>query len=381
MTTAHEDDIRIIEADALPTRFARGWHCLGTLKEFSDDKPHTINAFGKKLVVFRGESGTISILDAYCRHMGGDLSSGEIKGDEIACPFHDWRWGGDGRCKQVPYSKRVPLRARTTAWTTLEQDGLLFVWHDPEGNPPSEQEAIPTVPGIATDAWTDWVWYSTTMNVNCREIIDNNVDMAHFFYVHGTLPTYFKNVFEGSTTTQYFNSGAREDIPGPEGQPPLRGVTSVATYYGPAFMINTLTYHYDEADTNIVLAHCHYPIDENNTVYHYGISIELSDALPAEYALPAAKATGDHIAIGIDQDVVIWKNKARIDNPLLCEEDGAVYQLRRWYQQFYVDRADVVPDMVNRFEHELDTTQPLKHWNEEIRRNVENRVVPTYRTS
>ena len=43
------------------------------------------------------------------------------------------------------------------------------------------------------------------------------------------------------------------------------------------------------------------------------------------------------------QDVEIWKHKTRIDNPLLVEEDGAVYQMRRWYQQFYVDLADVTP--------------------------------------
>ena len=45
--------------------------------------------------------------------MGGDLTQGEVKGDEIACPFHDWRWGGDGKCKAIPYARRVPLRART----------------------------------------------------------------------------------------------------------------------------------------------------------------------------------------------------------------------------------------------------------------------------
>ena len=59
-------------------------------------------------------------------------SQGQVKGDEIACPFHDWRWGGDGRCKQVPYSRRAPKLARTQAWTTLQQDGMLFVWNDPE---------------------------------------------------------------------------------------------------------------------------------------------------------------------------------------------------------------------------------------------------------
>ena len=41
------------------------------------------------------------------------------------------------------------------------------------------------------------------------------------------------------------------------------------------------------------------------------------------------------------QDVHIWLNKAPVQNPLLCEEDGPVYQLRRWYEQFYVDQADV----------------------------------------
>ena len=50
-TTA--DDVRQIEAEAAPSRFARGWHCLGLIRDFGDGKPHAINAFGKKLVVFR----------------------------------------------------------------------------------------------------------------------------------------------------------------------------------------------------------------------------------------------------------------------------------------------------------------------------------------
>ncbi len=113
MTThAEADDIRLIEAGgSVPTRFARGgWHCLGGLiRDFADGKPHQINAFGQKLVVFRSEDGAVNVLDGYCRHMGGDLSQGTVKGNEIACPFHDWRWGGgDGRCKSVPYSKRTP---------------------------------------------------------------------------------------------------------------------------------------------------------------------------------------------------------------------------------------------------------------------------------
>ncbi|MGW5381243.1 Rieske 2Fe-2S domain-containing protein [Nocardia sp. NPDC003963] len=369
-TTQPDQDVRRIEAAAAPTRFARGWHCLGLLRDFTAGKPHTVQAFGTKLVIFRGADGTLNVLDAYCRHMGGDLSQGEVKGDEIACPFHDWRWGGDGRCKQIPYARRVPPLARTRSWTALEQDGMLFVWNDPEGEPPTEDVTIPRIEGAGSDGWTDWHWYTTVVNTNCREIIDNVVDMAHFFYIHGSLPTYFKNVFEGSIATQYFKSGARADFPAPEGQPKMLGTSSVASYYGPSFMIDDLTYRYEQGDQRTVLLNCHYPIDSERFVLQYGIIVEKSAGLPDDEAMRAAVALGDWVKLGFEQDVEIWKNKARIDNPLLCEEDGPVYQLRRWYEQFYVDIADIAPEMVDRFEFELDTTRPLEAWNREIEENL-----------
>jgi 3-ketosteroid 9alpha-monooxygenase subunit A len=372
--TQPDQDVRRIEAEAAPTRFARGWHCLGLLRDFTAGKPHTVQAFGTKLVIFRGADGTLNVLDAYCRHMGGDLGQGEVKGNEIACPFHDWRWGGDGRCKQIPYARRVPPLARTRGWTTLEQDGMLFVWNDPEGKPPTEDVAIPRIEGAGNDKWTDWHWYTTVVNTNCREIIDNVVDMAHFFYIHGSLPTYFKNVFEGTVATQYFKSGAREDFPAPEGQPKMLGTSSVASYYGPSFMIDDLIYHYEQGDQRTVLLNCHYPIDSESFVLQYGIIVEKSAGLPEDEAMRTAIALGDWVKLGFEQDVEIWKNKARIDNPLLCEEDGPVYQLRRWYEQFYVDVADIRPEMVDRFEFELDTTRPLEAWHREIAENLARRA-------
>ncbi|CDO28032.1 Rieske 2Fe-2S domain-containing protein [Mycolicibacterium porcinum] len=369
MTMESECEVREIEADAPPARFARGWHCLGLTRDFGDGKPHGINVFGQNLVVFRGGDGRMNVLDGYCRHMGGDLSQGQVKGDEIACPFHDWRWGGDGRCKNVPYAKRTPRLARTATWTTLEQDGMLFVWNDPEGNPPPAGVTIPRIEGATSDQWTDWHWYTTVVNANCRELVDNVVDMAHFFYVHGSLPTYFKNIFEGHIATQYMNANTRADRRDVGGSTML-GTTSVASYYGPAFMIDDLTYHYPDGDHHSVLINCHYPIDANSFVLQYGIIVKKPEGVSDELALQSAIALGDWVKIGFEQDVVIWKTKARIDNPLLCEEDGPVYQLRRWYEQFYVDAADVAADMVDRFEYEIDTTGAQHAWSREIEDNI-----------
>ncbi|MQA24109.1 MAG: Rieske 2Fe-2S domain-containing protein, partial [Micromonosporaceae bacterium] len=91
-----EPAVRVIDVGAPPARYARGWHCLGLAESFRDGKPHAIEAFGAKLVVFADSHGELHVLDGHCRHMGGDLTQGSVKGDEVACPFHDWRWGGDG---------------------------------------------------------------------------------------------------------------------------------------------------------------------------------------------------------------------------------------------------------------------------------------------
>ena len=80
------------------------------------------------------------------------------------------------------------------------------------------------------------------------------------------------------------------------------------------------------------------------------------------------------IGLGFEQDVEIWRHKSRIDNPLLCAEDGAVYQLRRWYEQFYTDVADIAPDMVARYEFEVDTTRAVAGWEAEVAANLARRA-------
>ena len=43
--------IREIDTGTLPDRYARGWHCLGLVRDFTDGTPHSVRAFGTKFVV------------------------------------------------------------------------------------------------------------------------------------------------------------------------------------------------------------------------------------------------------------------------------------------------------------------------------------------
>jgi 3-ketosteroid 9alpha-monooxygenase subunit A len=366
------DEVRSIDVGVPPARYARGWHCLGLVETFRDGKPHAVEAFGTKLVVFADSAGDLKILDAYCRHMGGDLTMGTIKGDAVACPFHDWRWSGDGRCRHIPYGTRVPPRARTRSWLTLEQNGQLFVWNDPEGQPPPPHVTIPRIEGAFSDEWSGWSWDSTRIDgANCREVVDNVVDMAHFFYIHFAFPTYFKNVLEGHVASQYLETRARPDV---EANSAYSGtditLRSEASYFGPSYMIDNLWHNYHGTTVESVLINCHYPVSPTSFVLQWGIIVKRLPGLTREQADKVAARMSRMIGVGFLQDVEIWKHKSRIDNPLLCAEDGPVYQLRRWYEQFYVDVADVTEDMVARFEHEVDTTRAVQTWEAEVADNL-----------
>jgi 3-ketosteroid 9alpha-monooxygenase subunit A len=363
---------RMIDSGKPPARYARGWHCLGLADSFKDGKPHAVNVFGTKLVVFQSASGKLNVLDGYCRHMGGDLTEGSVKGEEVACPYHDWRWGGDGKCKSIPYAKRVPLRARTRSWLTLEENKQLFVWNDPQGNPPPENVVIPHLDEAYSDEWSDWTWDTVFIEgSNCRELMDNMTDMAHFYYVHFAFPTYFKNVFEGHQASQFMRSRGRPDVLANTRYAGMESnLRSEATYYGPSYMINHLYNDLNGFKVDLILINCHYPVTPDSFMLQYGIIAKkvpgLTEEQNAKVAASMAKSFGD----GFLQDVAIWKTKTRIDNPLLCEEDGPFYQLRRWYEQFYVDVDDVTDDMTQRFEFEVDTTRANEVWEAEVAENL-----------
>ncbi|ABH00047.1 terminal oxygenase KshA (plasmid) [Rhodococcus jostii RHA1] len=367
------DEVRVIDTGAPPTRFARGWHCLGLASEFSDGKPHQISAFGTELVVFAGEDGKLNVLNAFCPHMGGNLADGTVKGDTIACPFHDWRWRGDGKCADIPYARRVPPLARTKSWLTLERNGQLFVWNDPQNRKPPAEVTIPEISVFGDEGWTDWVWNKLEVRgSHCREIVDNVVDMAHFFYVHYGMPTYFKNVFEGHVATQVMRSKPRADAVDVKlGTNYDTESASDASYFGPSYMIDKLwTEGDDSGEPNIMLINCHYPISADSFMLQYGVMVKKPEGVPDAVANGIAAQVAAGVAIGFEQDVEIWKKKSSIDNPLLSEEDGPVYQLRRWYEQFYVDVEDINPEMTNRFEFEIDTDRALKNWQVEVDANL-----------
>jgi len=93
--------------------FPRGWFMVGESKD-ATHKPIPLRYFGRDLIMYRGESGRVVVMDAYCPHMKTHLAKNEssyivmdgkqVEGDDIRCPYHAWKFGPDGMCNEIPYS-------------------------------------------------------------------------------------------------------------------------------------------------------------------------------------------------------------------------------------------------------------------------------------
>jgi 3-ketosteroid 9alpha-monooxygenase subunit A len=196
--------------------------------------------------------------------------------------------------------------------------------------------------------------------------------MAHFFYIHFAFPTFFKNVLEGHIASQYLRTRSRPDVGAASnysdgGETTLR---SEASYFGPSYMIDNLWHDYHGMAVESVLINCHYPVTPTSFMLQWGVIVKRPPGLTDDQAARFGAKFAKFVGVGFEQDVEIWLHKSRVDNPLLCAEDGPVYQLRRWYEQFYRDVADIEPDMVARYEFEIDTTRPVAGWEAEVAENL-----------
>lgn len=323
-------------------RYARGWHCVGEANGYRDGKLHTLNVFGTRLVAFADDAGEISVLGAYCPHMGADLSQGELTNGRVVCVFHHWAFEKSGKCVDIPYCDRISPKAKTPRWLTCEVNNLLFVWHNPEGKAPAEGVEIPYFPQIDSDEWdNDWHMDVMVIDTNPRELVDNLTDAQHFGPVHGSPVSYFSNVFEGHIGRQLFH--------GDSGR--LGGdLVADSAYYGPATHFTEMKAEFDGIMIESILLNCHVPISPESFELRFGVLVKKVPGWTEQQNRELALQYVENNRTSFYQDVNIWKHKARVDKPVLAAGDGPIYQLREWYSQFFMDEADVPEQLKERQE-------------------------------
>ena len=80
-----------------PEVVTEGWYPACPSAEIPVGKARSVALCGHRLALYRGESGRVHALDAFCAHMGADLANGRVVGEALEGYFHHWMYGGYGR--------------------------------------------------------------------------------------------------------------------------------------------------------------------------------------------------------------------------------------------------------------------------------------------
>jgi 3-ketosteroid 9alpha-monooxygenase subunit A len=320
-----------------------GWFQVAWASEVGVGDVVRMRYFGRDLVAWRGESGEVAVMDAYCGHLGAHLGyGGAVVGDRIRCPFHGWEWTAAGRNACIPYEDRPNLGRRIRSLPVAERNEAIYVWHDVGRRPPYFD-----VPDVFT-AWDDGATaadyhpavpdstlFRERLELHPQYVLENGVDFAHFTYVHKVpiVPVFTRQDFAEPVSYVDFtitfddSVDAADDIDS--------GVHAINAGLGVA-----VTKSWGMVDNRT--ASCVTPVDDGTCDVRFSVWIARDRRRDEESSARAARRHARGVIEQFEADIEIWSHQRYADPAALVKDEYAGFTaLRAWAGQFYPDPAQV----------------------------------------
>lgn len=302
--------------------YTRGWFQIGWSSDLKRGELKKIRQFGTSFAMFRGKDGKVGVIDDICPHLGAHFSEGgTVQGNAVRCPYHHWCFDRSGDCVDIPYAKKIPAKARVGTYHVAERYGLIFMYHSQDGaRPPAE---LPMMDDFVEQQYDRPATYEFAIRIHGQDIMENSVDSAHFRAVHGH-----------NTPENFFHEEGKE----------LRITQAVSLRRFGVLLKGRLEFHMIEPGfhylhfpqvmgTQAQVFSSIVPIDAQSTNHRLTIWIRKS-------MVPGWSRILRHFVVSemmrtYHEDMQIWENKEYLPHPVLCDGDGSIMKLRRWYAQFF----------------------------------------------
>lgn len=297
-----------------PPPIPNGWYALASSSAVGVGESLATIAASREFVVFRGADGVAHTVAAHCPHMGAHLGGGEVVGDTLACPYHGWRFDGDGTCVEIPYNAtaRIPSKACVPSYPTREVAGMILFWFHAGGAAPA-YEVPSDLPEESDPEFTGALVHEGELVASLQEMAENNVDYTHFHFVH-------RREALDDSTSQFTTDGPFSTVVERFDENDL---VFTRYTYGPGVALLRV------AGLMTVFT-ATTPIDRRHVrlLWHFYLPTALAP-------LAADIIDGVTGEFGLGADLPIWRDKVYKERPLLVKGDGPIAEFRRWYAQFY----------------------------------------------
>jgi nitrite reductase/ring-hydroxylating ferredoxin subunit len=294
----------------VPFPVPNGWFVVAPSSELNIGDVRALFYFDRDLVLYRGEDGGAHVMDAHCPHLGAHLAvGGRVDANCLRCPFHGWAFDGTtGQCVDVPYgdAKHIPPKAHNRVYPTIERNHMIWAWYHAKGGEPFYD--VPTVDEFHDDAWSPIICRDFVINVAAQEMAENNVDFAHFRYVHGT---------DAIPDDDFVTEGTYK-------RTTSAGGAFVREGYGLGLGVLRVKGHVTFLSSTT-------PINESS------VHVRWIFTSPKANGDGAAEQAATSFLSGVSQDIPIWENKIYRDPPIITKTEKLILEHRRWSLQFYSD--------------------------------------------
>jgi 5,5'-dehydrodivanillate O-demethylase oxygenase subunit len=182
------------EENELVTRVSRGtpcgellrryWHPVAAMGELTEEKPiKAVKVLGEELVVYRDKNGKHGLVGEHCPHRLASLAYGRVDHEGIRCPYHGWKFDSTGKCLEQPAEPAGSTfkdRIKQIAYPVQTLGGLIFAYLGPEPKP-----LLPHWDVLVWENGKRWIVKDSIIDCNWLQPMENSVDPAHLFWLHG----------------------------------------------------------------------------------------------------------------------------------------------------------------------------------------------------
>jgi phenylpropionate dioxygenase-like ring-hydroxylating dioxygenase large terminal subunit len=314
-----------------------GWFQVAWSDEVKAGDVRTMKYFDTEMIAWRAQSGRVTVMDAYCEHLGAHLGhGGHVDGEVIQCPFHGWQWNHEGRNVCIPYQDRPNRGRRIRSYPVVERNESIYIWHDLERRDPFFD--APDIfadfgdDSTADDYYPQQRYYRETLEMHPQYVLENGVDFAHFKFVHQTpiVPLFTRHDFDEPVSyvdfTITFEGDDDQSI-----DEVKSGVEAINGGLGIA-----VTKSWGMIDNRTISAIT--PVDERTSDVRFMVYIGRKPGDDSPRAAARAQEFGQEVIRQFDQDVQIWRYQRYSDPPALTNaEQQGFTAIRKWAKMFYPD--------------------------------------------
>ncbi|MCB0393402.1 MAG: aromatic ring-hydroxylating dioxygenase subunit alpha [Bdellovibrionales bacterium] len=87
---------------------------------------------GDPVVITRGKDGKVFALKNICPHRGIPFHYGRVVENQVECPYHGWKFRGDGTCTSIPSltstQKLDCTKIKVNSFPVVEDKGLIWIF-------------------------------------------------------------------------------------------------------------------------------------------------------------------------------------------------------------------------------------------------------------